>query len=307
MAYIKDDDVARVVARARQRFLESGDLGGLSVRAGIAESWRRSLSLAVEPDRLNPPYTGDVDSGSRLYQAATPVLDRLGDVIGSGMCAVLTDAQARVLDRRGGEESLTRHLDRIQLAPGFSYAERHVGTNGIGTSLQAHQPHLVLGTEHFAERLHTMACAGAPIRDPVTRKLVGLLDVTCQYKDVNPLMQSLVYNAANSIEQRLLELGSEREHAVLAEFRAMCGRTSKPIVTVSDNLIMTNAPAARLLTTADHAFIRDAVSTWLRLGHAGVAYMTLARGDRATLHFHPVETPMGAVGAVIEISVAQGS
>lgn len=300
------DDAARIVARARERFLESGDAVGIPVRAGIVESWRRSRSFAVEADRLNPPYLGQVDQDSCLCHAAKPILDRLEQVVGSGMCAVLTDARARVLNRRAAEASLARHLDRIRLAPGFSFAEEHIGTNGIGTTLQAHQPHIVLGAEHFIEGLHTTACAAVPIRDS-RRRLVGLLDVTCRYQDSTPQMPSLVYHAASAIEQRLLELGSERDHAVLEEFRAACRHGSRPVVTMSDNLTMTNVQAADLLTPADHAIIHEAIASRRSSGSTEIAHAILSRGDRVLLHCRSIVTAAGTAGAVIEIHPAEGS
>ena len=45
-----------------------------------------------------------------------------------------------MLDRRTGDSALRTHLDQVWLAPGFSYAEQHVGTNGIGTALEGRRP-----------------------------------------------------------------------------------------------------------------------------------------------------------------------
>ena len=53
---------------------------------------------------------------------------------------ILTDADGVVLERRTGDSALHQHLDRVWLAPGFSYAERFVGTNGIGTALEGRGP-----------------------------------------------------------------------------------------------------------------------------------------------------------------------
>ncbi|GIH23394.1 hypothetical protein Aph01nite_17040 [Acrocarpospora phusangensis] len=73
-------------------------------------------------------------------RAAKPVLDRLEQTLADGTVSlVLTDAAGRLLDRRVGDPPLRKHLDRIRLAPGFSYAEEYVGTNGIGTALQTRQ------------------------------------------------------------------------------------------------------------------------------------------------------------------------
>ena len=42
-----------------------------------------------------------------------------------------------VLTRLTADHDLERHLDGVKLAPGFSYAEDRVGTNGIGTALES--------------------------------------------------------------------------------------------------------------------------------------------------------------------------
>ena len=87
---------------------------------------------------------------------------------------ILTDVDGVVLERRTGDSNLGQALDRIWLAPGFSYAERFVGTNGIGTALEGRGPAEVFGHEHYAEPLAPFACSGAPIWHPVSGKLLAL-------------------------------------------------------------------------------------------------------------------------------------
>ncbi len=72
----------------------------------------------------------------------------------------------RVLDRRTRDRRLERQLDRVSLAPGFSYAEQFAGTNGIGTALEGRGPAHVFGHDHYVEHLEELACAGAPSGTP---------------------------------------------------------------------------------------------------------------------------------------------
>lgn len=304
VAYIKTD-LVRMVADARDRFLESGDLPGFPVRTEIIESWRRSRVLAVESQRIDPPYLGGIDEGSLLHHVAKPVLDRLEATLGVGTSVLLSNAQGLVVYRRDSDTSLARKLDRDQLAPGFSYSEDHVGTNGIGTSLHTYQPQIIMGPEHFNKQLHTLACAAAPIRDVMRRSVLGVLNVTCRYQDVYPSVHPAIYNAANSIEQRLLSLGSQRQRAVHTEFRAACRQSNTPIVAVSNNLMMTNTQATNMLDAADHATVRDALTELLPSGHAGVAHAVLSHDVPVTLHYHPVTTTTGTAGAVAEIHYNQ--
>ena len=116
--------------RAREAFLTSGELDG-HVRELILNSWRRSRFWGVPVEQGETPYRDDINIDSRLVAAAQPVLDRLErEMADARMSVILTDAHAWVLDRRAGERSLNSYLDKVLLAPGFSYSEQHIGTNG---------------------------------------------------------------------------------------------------------------------------------------------------------------------------------
>ena len=120
------------------------------------------------------------------------------------MSIILTDPTGLVLSRLTGDRELERHLDRVLLAPGFSYAEEFVGTNGIGTALEVGGPTHVFGHEHYAENLEDLACAGVPIHHPISGGLVGAIDLTCWRKDAGPLLLTLAKTTAEQIRQALL-------------------------------------------------------------------------------------------------------
>src|SRR6202022_3642333 len=158
---------------------------------------------------------------------------------------------AYVLERRPGEHSLKNQLDSILLAPGFSYLEQFVGTNGIGTAIEERRTSRVFGSEHFSERLQTMSCAGTPIRNLLNGRLEGVIDLTARRADANSLMQALAQEAAAEIEQRLIQQSSEREQALLREFLAANRRTANAVLALSDDLFMANDVADRSLDGAD--------------------------------------------------------
>ena len=80
---------------------------------------------------------------------------------------ILCDADGVVLSRRTGDSGARASPQPGVAGPGFSYAEQFVGTNGIGTALEARGPAQVFGHEHYVERLEELACAGRA--DPRTR------------------------------------------------------------------------------------------------------------------------------------------
>ena len=124
------------MALNRLRFLTVERTDPDHVRPSILASWHRSRELQVAADRIELPYRADVDIDTRLTRNAEPVLRRLRDQLSSqSVSIILTDPTGLVLSRRTTDAELERHLDRVLLAPGFSYAEEFVGTNGIGTAL----------------------------------------------------------------------------------------------------------------------------------------------------------------------------
>ncbi len=298
-------DRAAGLARAREAFLTSGVPKGADVREVILSSWRRSRFWGVSVDQVDLPYRGELDFDSRLLHASQPVLDRLErELADARMSVILTDAQAWVLDRRAGERSLNSYLDRILLAPGFSYAEKFIGTNGIGTALEEKRPSHVFGHEHFVDRLHAVSCAGTPIRDPITGKVLGVIDVTCWRADASLLMSVLVQEAARDVEARLFELSGDRERALLREFLAACRRTKRPVLSLSDDLTITNVSATHLLDHDDYAIVREKAVELASSPHETTGEVLLSGGQLVRLLCRPVISSSGNAGTIVEIQMA---
>ena len=157
------------------------------MRDTILASWRRSREWHVAADRIDLSYVRDPDLDTPLTRTALPVLQNLRESLqGEPVSVILTDAHGVALSRLTADRDLERHLDRVQLAPGFSYAEEFVGTNGIGTALESGQAAHVFGHEHYAEHLEDLACAAVPIRHPVSGKAVGAVNLTSWRKDAGP-------------------------------------------------------------------------------------------------------------------------
>lgn len=245
---------------ARTLFLEGESVPASGVRAPILDSWQRSRFWGVDTDRIQAPYNADFDPHSRLATAAHPVLDRLSDALqGTPTALILTDSRGRVRERRIGDRALHRHLDDICLAPGFSYAEEYVGTNGIGTAAEDGRTAHVFGSEHFSELLQRVSCAAAPIRNPVSGRVIGLIDLTSWQHTASPLMMALVREAAADIEERLLHIGSERERAALRAFLTAGQSSRRALVTFVDGLLLADAVATEMLGPDDHRRLRELV------------------------------------------------
>lgn len=242
------------LAEARDQFLAAEPVDRGVVRAPILASWWRSREWRVAADRLDLSYLGAPNLDTPLARAAEPVLRNLHDQLdGQPISIVLTDASGLILRRLTGDRDLERQLDAIMLVPGFSYAEDTVGTNGIGTALESGGPAHVFGHEHYAERLEGLACAGVPLRDPVSGKTIGVIDLTCWRRDADPLMLSLVRSTAGQLGQALAQTSSSRDLRLLQEYTRACRHTGGIVLALGNDVVMLNDHARQALSPADQA------------------------------------------------------
>ncbi|MEV5712363.1 helix-turn-helix domain-containing protein [Amycolatopsis mediterranei] len=277
MALVADDELART----RVRFLTAEAVPADTVRPTILASWRRSREFQVEADRIDPHYLGDRNLDIPLMRGAEPVLHKLGEQFeGQPISLILTDASGVVLTQQTGDADLARHLERVELVPGFSYGEQSVGTNGIGTALEDGRPTTVFGHEHYAEHLENLACAGVPIHHPISGKKVGAVDLTCWYKDAGGLLVALARSTAEQIRQALLRHSDLREMMLFQAYLQTCRRWTGIVLAFNEDIVMMNDRARQLLDPADQSVLLGHATEALAEGRRTPATLSLSSGLR---------------------------
>src|SRR5258705_3702881 len=242
------------LARARERFLTGEPVDPGQVRDTILASWRRSREWHVAADRIDLSYVRDPDLDTPLARPALPVLQNLRENLqGELVSVILTDAHGVALSRLTADHDLERHLDRVHLAPGFSYAEEFVGTNGIGTALESGQAAHVFGHEHYAEHLEDLACAAVPVRHPISGKAVGAVNLTCWRKDAGRLLIALAQSTARQVTQGLLDDSSAEEFQLLREYLRACRHAGGFVFALTSDMVVMNDQARGTLDPRDPA------------------------------------------------------
>jgi transcriptional regulator of acetoin/glycerol metabolism len=277
------------LANTRVQFLTSESIEADQVREPILASWWRSRQLHVPADRIALPYVRDQDMDTPLIRAAEPVLRRLSDQLdGQPISLILTDPTGVVLSQRTGDPDLHRHLEGVELVPGFSYGEQFVGTNGIGTALEEGRPTHVFGHEHYAENLEDLACAGAPIHHPISGKVVGAVDLTCWRKDAGQLLVALARNTADQIRDALLVHSDIRELALFQAYLRSCRRTTGIVMAFNEDVVMMNDRARRLLDPADQSVLLGHATQALLKGRATSTTVSLPTGGKVRMQCREV-------------------
>jgi sigma-54 dependent transcriptional regulator, acetoin dehydrogenase operon transcriptional activator AcoR len=307
---MRGPDAWRRTLEVKERYLAAGDPDQLpppdcGVRREIVASWRRSLLSGVDAAGTDLPRDACAALPGRLVRAAQPVLDRLADEIaGTQSWAFLADRECRLVDYVVGDPALTPQLEARGAFPGARFGEDVVGTNGLGTAVEQQRPFIVAGSEHFRAHESEATTAGAPVRDPVTRRLVGLLNLNCHYARTSELMLPYVTELAREIEARLPDSwpGAVADRALLEEVARMWQRRAQAVVVLSDAVFVANAAATAVLGSADPGLLRELARDAVALGRERTARLDLGSDLAVLARCRPLSATARHPAAVVTLS-----
>lgn len=230
--------------RSREALLDGGLLvvppGAAGVPQLIERSWRRCVGEQVPVGPATIGYREPEDVSPALFRAAEPVLARLRDSFADVPVAmVLSDATGRIVVRHVEVRRQRDAMDRAYAAEGFDFSERSIGTNGLGTVLVERRPVLVRGPEHYHPLLEDLTCAGTPIVEPGTGRLLGSFSLACSVRDVHPLMTVLAGDIGRQIEARVAEEGGQRRRRLVDAYLAV-ERAGTAALVVDEDTVLAN-------------------------------------------------------------------
>jgi hypothetical protein len=206
---------SRSTREAHARLLEGGEPYG--VRDMVADSWLRSIAAGINADASHPPITLE---GPELgdYRAEHPlsrIFPLLYDVL--GQAAQECDSVMAVADEYGqllwvcGPPDVLRRAEAISFVEGAQWDEAHAGTNAPGTALRLDAPVTIKAVEHFVLPVQRWSCAAAPIHDPVSRRILGVVDITGGEDVGSPQTIAMIRAAARMAESELARLSGGRD------------------------------------------------------------------------------------------------
>ena len=245
------------------------------VAAEIEQSWRRSVSSRIDPEAEPRIVVGEIDPDSAILRAAGRTLDQWQtNLADSRVTLFLADEDGRIVSRRVVDAQDVRTMDRANAVEGFDFSEESLGTNGLGTPIEARGVVFVRGAEHFNDALAQLACAGAPIKHPITGRIVGSLALTSHVDVASPLMVAMARQAAQEIAEALENMADSRDLELARTYRRFRS-SQRPVLVMNSGTVMTDLP---VLARVDAEFYAE---LWERL--------RLHRWDQSELRF---EVPM---------------
>ena len=240
---------ARELKRLWERFLGNGKVD--AVRPPIADSWRRSHAAGVDPSGAHlAPVLADEDETSARWDvhplaAALPLIEDSLTAIAdeSAHLIVLSDADGLLLWIGGNARVRMAAAESMNFTEGALWSENGAGTNAIGTALAADHAVQVFAAEHFNEVVQRWTCAAAPVHDPDTGRLLGIVDLTGKMTTVHPHSLALASTTAKAVESQLRWAMHERDDRLRARYQERIAAAADPgALVTSSGRVLTDRP-----------------------------------------------------------------
>lgn len=200
--------LSRYLNLAHDDFVSTGR-GDPALRRLVLESWQRSIDGGLDPEqalaaiRLDDGALADIRDAHPLA-AGMPVIRRLlvASAADAGLLVAVSDAAGQLLWVEG-DASLRARAEAMHFLPGADWSEGSAGTNAPGTALALDRPVQIFGPEHLARQVTPWSCSAAPIHDPDTGAVLGVLDLTGGDEVAAPQSLTLVRATVAAVEAEL--------------------------------------------------------------------------------------------------------
>lgn len=243
---------ARLLRRAHEVVL-SGNGTPPVLRELIVRSWERCTSAGVDPDRPAPMMLDAGQAAERFADhplaAITPVVRGLLDSVSSEArhLVAISDADGMLLWSEGHPRMLEA-ARAPHFQPGALCSETTLGTNAIGTAIALDHPVQIFSAEHFNRLLHGWTGAAAPVHDPVSGELLGVIDLSGSFRTAHPHTLVLVSAVAAAAEEELASERRRREADLVTGYvdrLASAGRRPSALV-AADGRVLAASPRSWL-------------------------------------------------------------
>jgi GAF domain-containing protein len=237
------------LARAHDAVLSGSEPPPDVLRGVIADSWRRCTAAGIDPQRgLAPLALAGDEAADRWTRsplaAAEGILKGLvEDVRAEGEQVVLVCDADGMLVWIDGDDRLLDEATEVHLMRGARWSEADAGTNAMGTALALDHSLQVFSAEHFATPVHGWTCSAAPLHDPHTGQLLGVLDLSGPLSTAHPHSLALVSAAARMVEAVLAQ-----RPVLLPAAAAGAGATSVAVRVLGRDRAEVGLPDGRTVT-----------------------------------------------------------
>ncbi|MEK5744009.1 transcriptional regulator [Acinetobacter variabilis] len=201
--------------RDADQFRQSSSLSPLhaeQLEQSIASSWQRSSLAEIPKSRLAAPLT-DVKktaSSSTLAHALRHCAQDLKHIAEqSSMVLAVGDIGSTIIWAASSPQ-MQSAAESVHFIEGGQWREELVGTNALALSLKTQQSSCVFSSEHYMSSIHDWVCYAAPIIDPYSKQVLGVIDLSTTWQKHNSLALLAAERCATIIQSALQECQKQR-------------------------------------------------------------------------------------------------
>ncbi len=172
----------------------------------IHSSWQRSRTAEIPQGRSAAPMLPVAKQApNALQQALTHCAEDLKHIAQqSSMVVAIGDVGSTIIWTASSQQ-MQRAAESVHFMQGGQWKEELVGTNALALSLKTQQSSCVFSNEHYMASIHDWVCYAAPIIDPYSKQILGVIDLSTTWKNHNSLGLLAAERCASIIQSALQE------------------------------------------------------------------------------------------------------
>ena len=172
----------------------------------ILSSWNRSRTAEIPKDRSAAPMqTMAKQTPNALEHALRLCAEDLKHIAQQSSMVVAVGDVGSTIIWTASSQQMQSAAESVHFMQGGQWKEELVGTNALALSLKTQQSSCVFSNEHYMSSIHDWVCYAAPIVDPYSKQILGVIDLSTTWKNHNSLGLLAAERCASIIQSALQE------------------------------------------------------------------------------------------------------
>lgn len=172
----------------------------------ILSSWNRSKTAEIPKDRSAAPMqTMAKQTPNALEHALRLCAEDLKHIAQQSSMVVAVGDVGSTIIWTASSQQMQSAAESVHFMQGGQWKEELVGTNALALSLKTQQSSCVFSNEHYMSSIHDWVCYAAPIVDPYSKQILGVIDLSTTWKNHNSLGLLAAERCASIIQSALQE------------------------------------------------------------------------------------------------------
>ncbi|WP_151838152.1 MULTISPECIES: transcriptional regulator [unclassified Acinetobacter] len=177
----------------------------------IASSWERSTLADIPKERLAAPLSNQsTETKSSLSLALQACREDLKHVAEQSSMVLAVGDMGSTIIWTASFTQMRNAAEQVHFVAGGQWQEELVGTNALALSLKTRKSSCVFSNEHYMASVHDWVCYAAPIIDPYSKQLLGVVDLSTTWEHHNSLGLLAVERCAAILQMAVQQLQQQQ-------------------------------------------------------------------------------------------------